>query len=118
MKINQKFVNEAVRRSVLIAYNVDTRQLDFRAVSPVSIDVAVKIMAEALGCSENEWGYNSFKPNMLRKLPKDSQVILAREGSVCVYVNGNIKENKVNANEHGYIESRYPLRDVTRFWWD
>jgi hypothetical protein len=117
MKINQQFVNEAVRRSVLVAYNEDTRQLDFRAVSPVSIDTAVKIMSEALGVSEDEEGYNSFRPDMLRKLPKDSQIILAREGSVCVYVNGNVK-NTVEADEHQYIASRYPLRDVTRLWWD
>jgi hypothetical protein len=117
MKINQTFVNEAVRRSVLVAYNEDTRQLDFRAMSPVSIDVAVKIMAEALGVSENEEGYNSFKPSILRKLPKGSQIILAREGSVCVYVQGNVK-NTVKADEHEYIEARYPLRNVTRLWWD
>ena len=118
MKINQKYVNEAVRRSVLVAYNEPTRQLDFRAVSPVSIAVAVNILSEALGVEEDEEGYNSFRPNMLRKLPKDSQVILAREGSVCVYVSGNIVRNTVEADEHDYIENKYPLRDVTRFWWD
>ena len=117
MKINQKFVNEAVRRSVLVAYNEDTRQLDFRAVSPVSIDVAVNIMAEALGVQEDEEGYNSFRPDMFRKLPKDSQIILAREGSVCVYVKGNVP-NTAEADEHDYIENRYPLSNVTRFWWD
>jgi hypothetical protein len=117
MKINQKFVNDAVRRSVLVAYNEDTRQLDFRAVSPVSVDVAVSIMCEALGVKENEEGYNDFSPSMLQKLPKNSQIILAREGSVCVYVKGNIP-NIVDADEHKYIENHYPFRDITRFWWD
>ncbi len=117
MKINQKFVNDAVRRSVLVAYNEDTRQLDFRAVAPVSVSVAVAIMSEALGVSEDERGYNDFKPSILRKLPANAEIILAREGSVCVYVKGNIP-NTVDADEHSYIENRYPLRDVTRFWWD
>ena len=47
MIINQKFINETVRRSVLIAYNEETRQLDFRAVSPVDKVTAIRIMEEA-----------------------------------------------------------------------
>jgi len=61
MKINQKFVNETVRRSVLVAYNEDTRQLDFRAVSPVDKATAIKIMEEA--CPS----YNYFTPQSITK---------------------------------------------------
>ena len=115
MKINQKFINETVRRSVLIAYNEDTRQLDFRAVSPVDKKTAIKILKEAVP------GYNAFTPNLLNSLPNDCQIFLAREGSVCIYVIGNIL-NTVRADECDLVEHPYHfgdnVREVTRFWWD
>lgn len=111
MKIDQKFVNETVRRSTLIAYNEDTRNLYFHAVSPVDKKTAIKIMEEA--CP----GYNAFTPDLLKLLPEDCQIILAREGSVCIYVIGDVP-NTVEADECDYIKHEYPWDNVTRFWWD
>lgn len=112
-KINQAFINETVRRSTLIAYNEDTRQLQFQAVSPVSRDVAIEIMREA--CPS----YNEFQPAFLAKLPADAKVILAREGSVCIYVEGDLTRLKaaMKADECGF-ENTYPRYNMTRFWWD
>lgn len=112
-KIDEKFVNETVRRSVLVAYNEDTRQLQFLAVSPVPRDVAVAIMKEA--CPS----YNAFTPSLLAKLPADAMVQLAREGSVCAYVTGNLThlQATVKADECSFVNT-YPHRNVTRFWWD
>ncbi len=112
-KINQSFINETVRRATLIAYNEDTRLLDFSAQFPVSRDVAIKIMLEA--CPS----YNEFVPAFLAKLPADAKVILAREGSVCVYVEGDLThlEGKLKADECHYY-NEYKRSNVTRFWWD
>ena len=115
MKIDQKFINETVRRSVLIAYNGPTRQLNFRAVSPVNKKTAIKILEEAVPA------YNDFKPRLLESLPDDCQIFLARERSVCIYVVGNVS-NTVKADECDLEEHPYKfgdnVREVTRFWWD
>jgi hypothetical protein len=114
MKIDQKFINETVRRSVLIAYNEPTRQLNFQAVSPVNKKTAIKILEEAVP------SYNDFEPRLLESLPDDCQIFLAREGSVCIYVVGNVP-NTVRADEHD-VEQTYKfgdnVREVTRLWWD
>lgn len=63
------------------------RNLEFRASEKVSVDEAVNIMTKALRLkSPNIEGYNAFRPESLKKLPLGSEVTLAREGSVCVYV--------------------------------
>jgi hypothetical protein len=85
------------------------RNLDFRAHAPVIRDDAVAIMREA--CP----GYNEFKPDLLNLLPVKAQVLLAREGSVCIYVSGELPANPLMlADEWNY----YPESDQTRIWWD
>ena len=89
---------DAVRKEVMEAYadcwdykdesdwdDVSARRnLHFKASSYLSRDEAVKIMKEAVP------GYNVFEPELLELLPEDCEVLIAREGSVCVYVKGSI----------------------------
>ncbi len=89
-----------------------TRNLSFRAAGPVPRDTAFSIMDEALGGST----YNAFEAKLLRKLPDHSQVTIAREGSVCVYVKGRVyaSAKALKADEFDYnVET-----DETRIWWD
>lgn len=118
-RITQKYINEAVRKSTVIAYNEGIhRNLNFLAVAPVSVDTAVKIMTEALDIQNEEVkGYNDFSPSLLRKLLPETQIYLGRELSVCIYVKGNVP-NTVNANEYNFYPSRHGLYNVTRLWWD
>lgn len=83
------------------------RNLNFLAPYPVNKEEAINIMKAAVPI-----GYNSFKAEILAKLPKDSQIKLAREGSVCVYVKTKHSIPKLKENErsvhNGWI----------RIWWD
>jgi hypothetical protein len=98
------------------------RNLNFIASAPVSVDDAVKIMTESLGLkSATEKGYNNFAPGLLRKLPKGSQVILAREGSVCVYV--KLPTNYKNISDRirqslDVDECDIQPDGMIRLWWD
>lgn len=112
---------KAIRKAVLLAYgdahpsgNHTARNLDFRASASVSRDEAIAILKEAItnGCNE-------FEPELLEKLPPDARVTIAREGSVCVYVNGTIPtdsdyRDSLKADELDY----YPAKNETRIWWD
>lgn len=86
------------------------RNLNFRASAAVSRDEAIAIMREA--CPS----YNEFKPSILRGLPPDARVTLAREGSVCVYVAGALyfKTSDFKADESGYNADT----GESRLWWD
>jgi hypothetical protein len=65
-----------------IAYELAmaSRKLHWRASSYVDVKTAHDIMSKVVS------GYNNFNPNLLLHLPKDCQVALAREGSVCIYI--------------------------------
>ena len=103
----------------------DTRNLNFRADGPLPRDEAAALMQRAV-----PHGYNAFKANVLRKLPDDAQVIIAREGSVCVYVKGNpLSIRAVDAKAYGVNSEAHPElradeisyhaeKDETRIWWD
>ena len=84
------------------------RKLDWRAVAPVTRDEAIAIMQET--CPS----YNKFAPKVLRKLPADAMVTLARESSVCVYVDkvGRATAKNMKADEFSKGELD------TRIWWD
>ena len=88
------------------------RELWFRSTLPLSPAEAESIMKSALA----PWGdYNEFIPDLLRLLPADSRIILAREYSVCVYVEGEVAP--IPAMK--YDEWRYdPETNETRIWWD
>ena len=91
-----------------------TRNLNFRASEPVSVADAVKVMSSAI-----DGGYNEFEPRLLKRLPKDSQVTLAREGSVCVYVR---TAEKLNVEDEADLlkADEVVLRSngEYRMWWD
>ena len=88
------------------------RNLNFKATYPVSRAKAIMVMKKY--CPE----YNNFTPNYLAYLPTDSDIYLAREGSVCVYV--HTRENLatdaykklLRADEISYEGNYY------RIWWD
>lgn len=86
------------------------RKLEFRASLPVSRDEAIVIMKEAV-----PQGYNEFNAMRLVFLPVDAQLTLAREASVCVYVQGKLPKNdELRNDEHHYIGDK----NETRLWWD
>lgn len=131
---------ENVKAAVKRAYNEETRQLDFMAESTVTVNEAVEIMTEALELNnEVELGYGNFSPTVLRELPEGSMITLAREGSVCVYVNipevftdvvdrryKQYVQRYMKADEFGLYSRQNPrthygaLRPVNsvRLWWD
>ena len=89
------------------------RNLNFKASAPVSRDDAVAIMEKALGRGGS---YNDFEPSLLKHLPEDAEVWLARESSVCVYVRSNSTTqwlHKMSADEADVAED-----DLIRMWWD
>lgn len=94
------------------------RNLSFRASEPVSPADAVKIMAKALACRKDEKGYNDFRPELLERLPKDSQVWLAREGSVCVYFKTPTVLMKGFQDLMAADEWDPAKNGETRLWWD
>jgi len=97
------------------------RNLNFRASAPVSVEDAVLIMQESLClASPVEEGYNNFSPILLAKLPVVSEITLAREGSVCVYVKLP-KGQTIDARTQRamMVDEFHPQSDGTvRLWWD
>lgn len=116
-------VFQTIRREALEAYadahpsdqpNAMTRRkLAWRASAPVSRDEAIAIMQET--CPS----YNEFAPSLLKKLPADAKVTLAREGSVCVYVDktGTATARTLKADEFTH-DDNLPVYAETRIWWD
>lgn len=60
---------------------MNVRNLNFKASDPVSRHDAKEIMAQAV-----PHGYNEFHAQLIDRLPEDSKITIAREGSVCLYV--------------------------------
>ena len=86
------------------------RNLNFRADKAVSRDEAVAIMAKAM-----PHGYNEFDAKLLLLLPAFAHVTLARENSVCIYLEGKVNEiPAMKADEWDYD----PEKNETRVWWD
>lgn len=120
---------ENVKAATRWAYNEETRQLDFRAESVVTVDEAVEIMTEALELDAAEdLGYGEFAPSLLRALPMGTMVLLAREGSVCVYVQVPEGEKFTRLDgirtmcadeftSHEDAPNRVPV-GMIRLWWD
>jgi hypothetical protein len=84
------------------------RNLGFKASAPVGRDEAAKIASKAI-----PGGYNAFEAELLAKLPKESQITFAREGSVCVYVTPPVREIKAMGADEWDTDN-----GVTRIWWD
>lgn len=82
------------------------RNLSFRASRPVPSSVAAEIMASAV-----PGGYNEFEADLLNNIQGD--VVIAREGSVCIYAMPGAKIPK-SLNE----DERSTDGKETRLWWD
>jgi hypothetical protein len=94
---------------------MNKRNLNFKASKAVSVSDAIEIFKAA-----HVLGYNEFKPALLKKLPENAKVTIAREGSVCNYVkipkNTPVLKNlpkKMLADE--FDEQK---NNVWRIWWD
>ena len=120
MSINPN-LSSAILGEVLAAYRdcdilaprsvaMNERNLHFLASSPVPRDEAIAIMRTAIGRN-----YNNFHADLLKLLPANAKVTLAREYSVCVYVGGKIRKNpRLEYSEFDYD----PKSGMTRIWWD
>jgi hypothetical protein len=87
----------------------DRRNLSFRASEAVDRDTAIDIFRYAIR------GYNEFEPQLLTHLPKKAKITIAREYSVCIYVDGKVSKkiaSKLKCNECDYNGKE------TRIWWD
>ena len=74
---------DRVETAVAAAYTEGTRSLHFLAPRAVGRDCASRILAAHLP----EGGYNAFRADVLAaQLPDGCRLLIAREGSVCVYV--------------------------------
>ena len=73
---------------------------------------------EAISILE-EWvsGYNCFEPGHLKRLPENAMVLIAREGSVCIYVKG-CEVSKEMADKMKADECFEAEDGSTRLWWD
>jgi len=86
------------------------RNLNFRSGVLLSRDDAALLMAEA--CPE---GYNDFDTEVIRKLPAEARVEIAREHSVCLYVFGaSLKA----CHAMGADECDSAGAGQVRLWWD
>lgn len=121
-----------VLQSTIVAYSDaneitdEERNLDYKAEYPVTPLQAAAIMEIALSYKGiQSGGYNEFSAKLLLKLPESSEVWLAREGSVCVYVKVS---NDIAFTKRGLkcdefdVESVHVDADSTgrtyRIWWD
>ncbi len=109
---------KSIRQEVLDAYSDcnslsrSRRNLNFRSSKSVSVSDAVEIMSKAI-----EGGYNNFSPNLLDLLPSHANVWIAREGSVCIYVDCELSSKQVaNLQCDEYDSTDNP--NVYRLWWD
>jgi len=122
----KKKTNKSVRGEVIRAYadcnhksyeaGMKIRDLNFRASAWVSPEEAAEIMTAALGGGKDR-NYNGFTPALLLNIPKRSKVWIAREASVCVYVEADevVTQwvHKMQADEADMQENR-----EWRLWWD
>ena len=123
------------RFEALVDETMEIRNLGFRASQAVDPATAQAIMEKIVP------SYNEFKPNLLGLLPDDCKVVIAREGSVCIYVQRGDKKipsrSKLKASEYDLLnETVYNTREhykggtrhrptpyggfqgELRIWWD
>lgn len=127
--MNKKF--ESIKQEVRLAYadswmpwekGEAARNLSYRSNEWLSIDEAADIFAGL----EKDFEYNEFKPGLLYKLPKDTAIQIAREGSVAIYFatktkldnHGNALRKRLKADE--LAEDGYDNAGnvIYRVWWD
>lgn len=97
------------------------RNLNYRASREVDKDTAVEILTAALGAKTPEdASYNNFCPSLLNKLPDDSRIWIAREGSVCIYVEtkSKVDERKLSRQLEADELDWWNDNRWLRIWWD
>ncbi len=89
---------------------VKIRSLSYRSSETVTPKEAKEIFLKA-----GVFSYNEFRPEILDKFPADSQIQIAREGSVCLYAKGGklperdeVLADEMDVNFDGWV----------RYWWD
>lgn len=85
------------------------RKLYFKASQEVSRDEAKVILEVAI-----PHGYNEFDASLLDKFSVNSKFVIAREGSVCIYVKGG----KMPEAETVLADEKGKEGEWARFWWD
>jgi 7-cyano-7-deazaguanine synthase in queuosine biosynthesis len=126
MKIKKKTIVETlaqIQAAVFAAYYEPTRNLQFKAAGSMTIADAVKTMTLALDVKKaTDEGYNDFRPSFFRLLPKGTLITLAREGSVCAYIElpePITKEKQKELIERMSIDEWDVRADGSiRLWWD
>lgn len=127
--MNQKVLKETVSAycdsnpKVPFEQTMKLRNLQFHASEPVSRAEAVGIMTKALFLKNPAVeGYNNFAPALLNNLPLNADIWLAREYSVCVYVDMKML---LDSNDLKQLQTRMNAdecdRDANgkiRIWWD
>jgi hypothetical protein len=101
----------SIKQEIKTAYS-KLRNLHFRASEPLGPAELKTILQEVF---PNNGSYNNFKPSLLDKFPPNSQIYMAREGSVCLYVEkiaGLPSAEDVSADECD------DYGDEIRYWWD
>lgn len=86
------------------------RNLDTKAQYAVSRQEAYDIVSEFIT------GYNAFTPKLILQLPEDSKITIAREGSVCLYV--ETEEPLTDLVENGFCDELDYDGKEYRLWWD
>ena len=95
----------------------ERRNLEFFATRYLSRDEAIRVL--------EQWvkEYNEFTPAVLKRLPDDAEVRIAREGSVCLYVRlpygsqsklPTAKRLKADERDELFLQSSR----CVRYWWD
>ena len=121
---------EAVKEEVKLAYadcngnrkcdsGYDKRNLNYFCQTAVSPSEAVKIMKAALAeFKSEEYSYNDFRVKALNDFPKDAKIHIARESSVCVYVEDNVNVFIKYADEFSVNNTKGDFKNLSRYWWD
>lgn len=89
--------------------SLNERILRFKCSKFLSPSDAFEVMNEV--CQS----YNDFSADLIKLFPNDCQILLAREGSVCLYVKKGESELPVEETEANEIDEK---NDLTRYWWD
>ena len=106
------------------------RNLNFKASESVDSEEAMRIMKKAI-----PHGYNHFSADLLEHLPTGCMVKIARENSVCIYVEfteeigraalwdaASELRSTMGADEFDRIWNNLPADDddniIVRIWWD
>lgn len=95
---------------------IPQRNLDFCCPVTVSLPEAIRLLGRYVP------GYNAFDPALLKVLPPKCRVRLAREGSVCLYVEtraplDHTLRRRLKCDEFDLYQQHGQTR-LYRLWWD